>query len=566
MNSMLGKLMADYLKQQLTWLLEFSKTTYAGLLAKLQDDTWTQKDITDAIVKMREHVMNVEVRGEEVQLSLDRCREICENLKGQNVNVSGLETNLDTAKQTWESVLKELQNAIMRVNPLVKAHGIRMKQEIQKYEEHVRAYYGSVQEGAFKVFDTGHEEALELLEKAEEGYAEENGKAEEMVHLANIFECPRDMQKSLEIMTLTKELLTDYKELWELARDVSNFVSLCKESFWQRINPDGMEEVARGFISQLKKLPRSVRDSNAYVGLDKMVKDFIKTCPLIAALRHPAMRDRHWEELMQVTGKYIELPSQNPQLRLDEVLALELHNFSTDVEEITDKALKELKQEEGMESLDKIWSAVQFQMTLYKDTDVPLLKLGDQDFEQLEADQLVVQSMATSRYVFFKAQSLQWQKALGNVAEVMQLLGEIQRVWSYLEPLFVGSEEVKRELPQDAQRFQAVDTQVRTILKQMWATRNVKQACNQPGLFAQLERIQKEQEMCKKSLADFLDGKRRLFPRFYFVSEADLLDILSNGSNPNKVMRHVEKVLLATKSLELRQAEGQRPVAARVSG
>ena len=38
--------------------------------------------------------------------------------------------------------------------------------------------------------------------------------------------------------------------------------------------------------------------------------------------------------------------------------------------------------------------------------------------------------------------------------------------------------------------------------------------------------------VCKKSLNDFLDAKRRIFPRFYFTSEADLLDILSNGSNP----------------------------------
>ena len=32
-----------------------------------------------------------------------------------------------------------------------------------------------------------------------------------------------------------------------------------------------------------------------------------------------------------------------------QVLALELHKFSNDVEEITDKAVKELKQEEGMQ-------------------------------------------------------------------------------------------------------------------------------------------------------------------------------------------------------------------------
>lgn len=39
-----------------------------------------------------------------------------------------------------------------------------------------------------------------------------------------------------------------------------------------------------------------------------------------------------------------------------------------------------------------------------------------------------------------------------------------------------------------------------------------------------------------------MDSKRRAFPRFYFVSPADLLDILSNGNNPNKVMIHMPKI------------------------
>lgn len=50
-----------------------------------------------------------------------------------------------------------------------------------------------------------------------------------------------------------------------------------------------------------------------------------------------------------------------------------------------------------------------------------------------------------------------------------------------------------------------------------------------------LEKQQSELELCEKALADYMESKRRKFPRFYFVSTADLLDILSNGNNPVKV-------------------------------
>lgn len=43
--------------------------------------------------------------------------------------------------------------------------------------------------------------------------------------------------------------------------------------------------------------------------------------------------------------------------------------------------------------------------------------------------------------------------------------------------------------------------------------------------------------LCEKALAEYLETKRLAFPRFYFVSSADLLDILSKGNQPVEVRR-----------------------------
>jgi dynein heavy chain len=59
-----------------------------------------------------------------------------------------------------------------------------------------------------------------------------------------------------------------------------------------------------------------------------------------------------------------------------------------------------------------------------------------------------------------------------------------------------------------------------------------------------------------------MEGKRRAFPRFYFVAQVDLLDILSNGNNPAKVMVHMPKIFQAIDNLELKEAGGdERPSA-----
>jgi len=194
----------------------------------------------------------------------------------------------------------------------------------------------------------------------------------------------------------------------------------------------------------------------------------------------------------------------------------------------------------------------------YKEgSDVRLLKLSEDDFETLEQDQLAVQGMMASRYLAtFEAEVTGWQKSLSMVSEVIILLAEIQRNWSYLEPLFIGSDEVRRELPEDAKRFEGIDRDVKGILREADATKNVNRACNKAGLYAELERLQGELDRCEKSLADFLNGKRRQFPRFYFVSKNDLLDVLSNGSNPRRIMSHITKVFLCTDRLELEERDG----------
>lgn len=72
--------------------------------------------------------------------------------------------------------------------------------------------------------------------------------------------------------------------------------------------------------------------------------------------------------------------------------------------------------------------------------------------------------MIANRYmVTFKDEILGWQKKLNDVADVNQIMSEIQRTWAYLESLFIHSEEVKKELPEATVRFANIDTEVKKV-------------------------------------------------------------------------------------------------------
>ena len=62
--------------------------------------------------------------------------------------------------------------------------------------------------------------------------------------------------------------------------------------------------------------------------------------------------------------------------------------------------------------------------------------------------------------------------------------------------------------------------------------------------------------MCERSLNDYLEQKKKAFPRFYFVSNQALLDILSNGNNPEKVGEYLGDCFDGLKSLDFVKKEG----------
>ncbi len=60
-------------------------------------------------------------------------------------------------------------------------------------------------------------------------------------------------------------------------------------------------------------------------------------------------------------------------------------------------------------------------------------------------------------------------------------------------------------------------------------------------------------------MQDYLETKRIAFPRFYFVAPADLLDILSKGSNPQLILRHLPKCFDNVHNLEFRKDDAGDP-------
>lgn len=109
--------------------------------------------------------------------------------------------------------------------------------------------------------------------------------------------------------------------------------------------------------------------------------------------------------------------------------------------------------------------------------------------------------MTASRYLAtFEDEIISWQKRLGEVSNISILISEIQRTWSFLESLFMHSEEVKKELPEQSKQFVQIDEKVRNILADGFKIKLVIEFCNQDYINKALNDVQKELTVCEKAL------------------------------------------------------------------
>ena len=70
-----------------------------------------------------------------------------------------------------------------------------------------------------------------------------------------------------------------------------------------------------------------------------------------------------------------------------------------------------------------------------------------------------LQNMMTSKYIaHFLTEVSAWQKKLSTADQVISIYMEVQRTWSHLESIFIGSEDIRNQLPDDSKRFDGIDT------------------------------------------------------------------------------------------------------------
>eukprot|EP01012_Entosiphon_sulcatum_P023115 TRINITY_DN280_c0_g1_i7.p1 TRINITY_DN280_c0_g1~~TRINITY_DN280_c0_g1_i7.p1 ORF type:complete len:2218 (+),score=554.82 TRINITY_DN280_c0_g1_i7:76-6729(+) len=532
-----------------------------------ENEKLLQQEITDNLQDLRvlmDTLKEIRERESEIELTFGPVESMYQLLAKYNVSVAKDEFDrVSDLRFKWKKLRSLANERNDQISQLQGGFKRDLTAQVMRFSHEVTAFRKDFEQHGPMAEGIRPQEAMERLKKYQRLYDDKERKWDTYMAGEELFGLP---QHDYPELRKTQKELGLLEKLYTLYINVIQKVNGYAELLWSELDFQAITDEVMQFQNQCRKLPKSLRDWEAYLELKKTIDDFLELQPVLELLNNPAVRERHWKDIMKITGVTWRLDAD--LFKLGNLLEAKLLNYKEDVEDIALSSVKEADIETKKNGIAAEWEDKELVFGEFKHRGPIILKGEDTNAikEMLEESQLQLGSMLASRYVApFREEVNGWMVKLTMVSETISLWMEVQATWMYLEAVFAGGD-IMKQLPQEAKRFAMIDKQWVKIMAKAFEMKNVVGFCYGNELLSGLPYLRDQLDECQRKLTAYLEQKRGLFPRFFFVSDGVLLEILSQSSDPQAIQPHLVSIFdgLASVVFEKAKATDKTPAGLRI--
>ncbi|KAI3378322.1 hypothetical protein SNEBB_011029, partial [Seison nebaliae] len=354
-------------------------------------------------------------------------------------------------------------------------------------------------------------------------------------------------QKSTTDMTNAIEELTDLKNVWESLQKFYERLEEIGETSWMTVHARKLKGNLESILLELKGLPINFREYDSYSSLKNRLQSYVRMNLLITDLKSGSLKPRHWDELV----KKMNVDWQLNDLILQQVWDVNLIKYEPIIKEIMTTAQGEKALEEFLRQVIDCWKSYTLELINYQNR-CSIIRGWDDLFNKVKEHINSLTAMKLSPYYKeFENETIIWDDKLNKINSLFDVWIDVQRRWVYLDGIFSSSADIQHLLPRETQRFQNISTDFLSLMKKVAKGPNVMDVIAIVDVQRTLDRLADWLRKIQKALGDYLERERSNFPRFYFVGDEDLLEIIGNSKNIPRLQKHFRKMFAGIHSILL---------------
>ena len=424
------------------------------------------------------------------------------------------ELNLDNIKKKIKEVLlPELQTKLQQLMQEV----IDEKLLTKEYETH---------------------KVLDIIKKLEDNFTE----------CEKLTEKHRNYQQTLNMDPIDFPLVEEIREglelrstLWKSLKDWQRLTEHWASQQFATINFQAIGPKAEQYAAIASRVDKELPENPISKELKVLVDTFGKAVPIVQDLTAKTLLKTHWDAIKKLLGCDFDITE--PGFTLRSLLDLGAIKFQEEIHQIAVQASQEDALKKQLALIDEQWKGVILTIKPYKYKDTYVLDETEIILNTLDESLANINTILGSRYIkVLLVEAEGWRNLLLHLQALLDEWIMYQKRWIYLENIFSG-QDIKKQLANEAARFEGVDKFFKKVMQRANKNPNPNKFIKSFGsnLLEHFKNHNKTLDEIEKMLEDYLETKRKAFPRFYFLSNDELLEILANQQQLDIIQQALRK-------------------------